>query len=40
MTPWPFLTSLAITIAVAWLAVGTQAFRAAAVKPALVLHAE
>jgi putative ABC transport system permease protein len=40
MTPWPFVTSLVITIAVAWLAVGAQAFRAAAVKPAVVLHAE
>ena len=40
MTPWPFVTSLAITVAVAWLAVGAQALRAAAVKPALVLHAE
>lgn len=40
MTPWPFVASLAITVAVAWLAVGGQALRAAAVKPALVLHAE
>jgi len=40
MTPWPFVTSLAITVAVAWLAVGAQAMRAAAVKPAVVLHAE
>ena len=40
MTPWPFVASLAITVAVAWLAVGAQALRAAAVKPAIVLHAE
>jgi len=40
MTPWPFVASLAITVAVAWLAVGAQALRAAAVKPAVVLHAE
>jgi putative ABC transport system permease protein len=38
LTPWPFVISLAITLAIAWLAVGTQAFRAAAVKPASVLH--
>jgi len=36
----PFVLSLAITVAVAWLAVGAQALRAASVKPALVLHAE
>jgi putative ABC transport system permease protein len=40
MSPWPFVTSLAITVAVAWLAVGAQASRAAAVKPASVLHAD
>ena len=40
MTPWPFVTSLAVTVAVAWLAVGAQASRAAAVKPASVLHAD
>jgi len=37
---WPFVLSLAITVAVAWLAVGAQALRAASVKPAVVLHAE
>jgi putative ABC transport system permease protein len=40
VTPWPFVTSLVITLAVAWMAVGTQALRAAAVKPANVLHAD
>ena len=40
ISPWPFVLSLAITLAVAWLAVGTQALRAASVKPARVLHAE
>ena len=40
MTPWPFVASLVITVAVAWLAVGAQALRAAAVKPAIVLHAD
>jgi putative ABC transport system permease protein len=40
VTAWPFVTSLVITLAVAWLAVGAQAFRAAAVKPASVLHAD
>lgn len=40
ISPRPFVLSLAITVAVAWLAVGAQALRAASVKPALVLHAE
>jgi putative ABC transport system permease protein len=40
VTPWPFVTSLAITLGVAWLAVSAQALRAAAVKPASVLHAD
>lgn len=40
MTPWPFLASLAITLGIAWLAVSAQAFRAAAVKPANVLHSD
>jgi putative ABC transport system permease protein len=40
MSPWPFVLSVAITMAVAWLAVGAQALRAASVKPALVLHAD
>jgi MacB-like periplasmic core domain len=40
ISPWPFVLSLAITVAIAWLAVGAQALRAASVKPALVLHAE
>ncbi len=40
LTPLPFLISLAITLLIAWLAVGGQAYRAARVKPALVLRAE
>ena len=40
MTPWPFLVSLVITLGIAWLAVSAQAFRAASVKPANVLHAD
>lgn len=34
----PFVSSLVITLAIAWLAVGAQALRAATVKPASVLH--
>ena len=37
---WPFAASLAITLAIAWAAVGVQAMRAAAVKPANVLYTE
>jgi putative ABC transport system permease protein len=37
---WPFAASLVITLAIAWAAVGVQAMRAAAVKPANVLHTE
>jgi putative ABC transport system permease protein len=40
ITPLPFLASLAITLAIAWLAVGGQAWRAARVKPARVLRYE
>lgn len=40
ISPWPFVVSLAITLGVAWLAVGAQALRAASVQPARVLHAE
>jgi putative ABC transport system permease protein len=40
MTPWPFLVSLVITLGIAWLAVSAQALRAAAVKPANVLHSD
>ncbi len=40
LTPLPFILSLAITLLIAWLAVGGQAYRAARVKPALVLRAE
>jgi putative ABC transport system permease protein len=38
LSPWPFGLSLVITLAIACLAVGGQAFRAAAVRPANVLH--
>lgn len=40
ITFMPYLLGAAITLAVAWLAAGVQALRAASVKPALVLHAE
>jgi len=40
MTPWPFLGSLAIALAIAWLAVGGQTVRAARLKPAEVLRYE
>jgi putative ABC transport system permease protein len=38
LSPAPFVLSLVITLGVAWLAVGAQAFRAATMKPANVLH--
>jgi putative ABC transport system permease protein len=38
VSPVPFVLSLVTTLAIAWLAVGAQAFRAATVKPASVLH--
>ena len=38
LTLWPFVISLVITLAIAGLSVGAQALRAAAVKPASVLH--
>jgi putative ABC transport system permease protein len=40
LTAWPFVLSLLITLAVAWVAVGGQAVRAAAVRPSRVLHQE
>jgi putative ABC transport system permease protein len=40
LTPVPFIASLVVTIAIAWLAVGGQAWRAARVKPADVLRYE
>ena len=40
LTPTPFVLSLVITVLIAWAAVGTQAFRAARVKPATVLRYE
>ena len=40
LSPWPFLASLAIALAVAWLAVIVQAGRAARMKPAEVLRYE
>jgi len=38
VSPAPFVLSLVTTLAIAWLAVGAQALRAATVKPASVLH--
>jgi putative ABC transport system permease protein len=40
VTPLPFLLSLAITLAIAWLAVGTQTLHAARARPADVLRYE
>jgi putative ABC transport system permease protein len=40
VTPLPFLLSLAITLAIAWLAVGTQTLNAARARPADVLRYE
>ena len=40
LSPWPFVLSLGITVAIAWLAVGAQAVGAAVVKPATVLRLE
>ncbi|HLF10528.1 MAG TPA: FtsX-like permease family protein, partial [Gammaproteobacteria bacterium] len=39
-TPWPFVMSLAIAFALAWLGVGGQALRAARLIPAQVLRGE
>jgi putative ABC transport system permease protein len=40
LTPLPFILSLAVTLLIAWFAVGGQAWKAARLKPALVLKAE
>lgn len=40
LTPLPFVASLAITVLIAWLAVGSQAWRAARANPAVVLRFE
>jgi putative ABC transport system permease protein len=40
LTPMPFVLSLAITLVIAWVAVGVHALRAARVKPANVLRYE
>jgi len=40
VTPLPFVLSLAITLAIAWLAVGSQTLRAARARPADVLRYE
>jgi putative ABC transport system permease protein len=40
ITPWPFIASVAITIAIAWLAVVGQTLRAARTTPAEVLRSE
>jgi putative ABC transport system permease protein len=40
ITPLPFVASLVVTVAIAWLAVGSQTWRAARLKPADVLRHE
>jgi putative ABC transport system permease protein len=40
ITPWPFVLSVAITVAIAWLAVAGQTLRAARTTPAEVLRNE
>ena len=40
VTPVPFIASLCLTVAIAWIAVGGQAIRAARTKPASVLRYE
>ena len=40
LTPWPFLLSLVAAVLIAWVTVGGQALRAAAVKPGEVLRSE
>lgn len=40
LTPWPFILSLAITVAIAWLSIAVQTLRAARLKPAEVLRYE
>ncbi len=40
LTPLPFIASLAITVLIAWAAVGSQAWRAARANPAIVLRFE
>jgi len=40
LTPWPFISSVAITLAIAWVAVVGQAWRAAKTTPAEVLRHE
>jgi putative ABC transport system permease protein len=40
LTPAPFVASLALTVLVAWLAVGGQAWRTARLKPSSVLRYE
>jgi putative ABC transport system permease protein len=40
LTPWPFIAALIVSLAVAWIAVGARVWRAARVKPAMVLKAE
>jgi putative ABC transport system permease protein len=40
LTPWPFVLSVVITLAIAWLAVMGQTLRAARTTPAEVLRNE
>jgi putative ABC transport system permease protein len=40
LTPWPFIVSLIVSLAIAWLAVGGQTWRAANAAPARVMRQE
>lgn len=40
ITVWPFVLSVLITVGVAWVSIAFQAFRAATVKPSVVLYAQ
>jgi putative ABC transport system permease protein len=40
LTPMPFVVGLIVTTLIAWVAVGSQAFRAARTQPASVLRHE
>jgi putative ABC transport system permease protein len=40
LTPWPFIMSLLLTMALAWCVVGGQALRASRARPSAVLRAE
>jgi ABC-type lipoprotein release transport system permease subunit len=40
LTAWPFVFSLLVTLAIAWVSVGGQTLRAAGTRPAEVLRYE